>query len=107
MMNPVTDASFETDVLRSDTPVVVDFWAEWCAPCKALDPLLEAISSDLDGRVKIVSMDASENLDTVARYNVRSMPTMILFKNGEPADIRIGAAQSRVGLVKWMESHAD
>jgi len=106
MMNPVTDDTFAAEVLGADIPVVVDFWADWCAPCKALDPLLDDISGQLAGRVKIVTMDASENLDTVARYNVRSMPTILLFKNGEPADMRVGAAQSRVGLIKWMESHA-
>ena len=106
MMNPVSDASSENEVLRADIPVVVDFWAEWCAPCKTLDPLLDQISAELEGRVKIVSMNSEENFETVTRYNVRSMPTIILFKNGEPADIKIGAAQSRVGLLKWMEGHA-
>jgi thioredoxin len=102
----VSDSDFDSEVLESSLPVVVDFWADWCAPCKALDPILDELSDDLAGRVKIVKLDAGSNPGVVARYNVRNMPTMILFKNGEPADMKVGAAQSRVGLMKWMESHA-
>ena len=103
MMAPVTDQTFETEVLQADVPVLVDFWAEWCAPCKVLDPVLNDLSSEMAGQVKIVSMDSAANLDTVTRYNVRSMPTFLLFKDGEPVDMRVGAAQSRAGFIKWIE----
>jgi len=106
VLDPVTDETFDTEVLSADVPVLVDFWAEWCGPCKAIDPMLERVAGDLGGRIKIVSLDSGANFDTVSRYNVRSMPTFILFKNGEPADMRVGAAQSHAGFVKWLESHA-
>lgn len=106
MSAAVTDAEFDHEVLAADQPVLVDFWAEWCPPCKAMDPVLDALAEELAGRFKIVKLDVSENPVTVTRYDVRAMPTMMIFKQGEPADIRIGAAQSRVQLVKWLESHA-
>ena len=102
----VTDASFEAEVLDANVPVLVDFWAEWCGPCKAMDPILDELSQELSGKVKIVKLDVADNPGIVSRYNVRKMPTMIVFKDGEPADMRVGAGQSRVQLTKWLEQFA-
>ncbi|MDR3475421.1 MAG: thioredoxin [Devosia sp.] len=102
----VTDANFDAEVLGASEPVLVDFWAEWCPPCKAMDPILDQLSGELRGRVKIVKLDVADNPAIVSRYNVRAMPTMMIFKGGTPADIRVGAGQSRVQLVKWLETHA-
>ncbi len=102
----VTDSTFDAEVLGATEPVLVDFWAEWCAPCKAMDPILDDLSRELAGKVKIVKIDVAENPGITVRYNVRNMPTMIVFKDGQPADMRVGAGQSRVQLTKWLESHA-
>jgi len=106
MARTVTDADFDAEVLAASEPVLVDFWAEWCPPCKAMDPILDDLSMELGGRVKIVKLDVKTNPATTVRYNVRAMPTMIVFKDGAPADMRVGAGQSRVQLIKWLESHA-
>ncbi|HEY4199368.1 MAG TPA: thioredoxin [Devosiaceae bacterium] len=102
----VNDANFDAEVLAAEEPVLVDFWAEWCPPCKAMDPILDDLSRELAGRVKIVKLDVETNPRIVSRYNVRAMPTMIVFKGGEPTDMKVGAGQSRVQLVKWLEAHA-
>jgi thioredoxin 1 len=99
----VTDASFDAEVLAAGEPVLVDFWAEWCPPCKAMDPILDDLDRELAGKVKIVKIDVEENPATVVRYNVRAMPTMIVFHGGEPVDMKVGAGQSRVQLVKWLD----
>ena len=106
MAKLVSDSDFDAEVLNSSEPVLVDFWAEWCPPCKAMDPILEELSHELAGRVKIVKLDVELNPSTVVRYNVRAMPTMIVFKDGQPADMRIGAGQSRVQLIKWLDQFA-
>ena len=87
----VTDASFDSEVLSSDVPVVVDFTATWCPPCHAIAPFLEEISGELAGRVKIAKLDVDENPEITVRYGVRSMPTLIVFKQGEPTAMQIGA----------------
>lgn len=102
----VTDASFDAEVLAASEPVLVDFWAEWCGPCKAMDPILDELAQELTGKVKIVKLDVADNPSIVTRYNVRNMPTMIIFKDGQPADMRVGAGQSRVQLTKWLEQFA-
>ena len=102
----VNDANFDREVLKSSEPVLVDFWAEWCPPCKAMDPILDVLSGELAGRVKIVKLDVETNPSTVVAYNVRAMPTLMVFKDGEPVDIKIGAGQSRVQLIKWLDAHA-
>ena len=102
----VNDATFDAEVLGARQPVLVDFWAEWCPPCKAMDPILDVLSNELAGRVKIVKLDVETNPSTVVRYNVRAMPTLMIFKDGAPADIKVGAGQSRVQLVKWLERFA-
>lgn len=106
MAAQVTDQSFEAEVLGASEPVLVDFWAEWCPPCKAMDPIMDDLSQELAGKVKIVKLDVETNPSTVVRYNVRAMPTMIIFKDGEPVDMKVGAGQSRVQLVKWLEMFA-
>ena len=98
----ITDDSFQTDVLDSDTPVLVDFWAEWCGPCKMIGPALEEISDELAGKVVIAKINIDENPDAPGKYGVRGIPTMILFKNGEIADTKVGAAP-KSALKGWLE----
>jgi len=106
MTMQVSDANFGEEVLNSKEPVLVDFWAEWCGPCRAISPLLEELSTELAGKVKIVKLNVDENPTTMTKYGVRSIPTMILFKGGEPADMKIGAGTPKAGLSKWLTSHA-
>ena len=101
---PVTDATFTQDVLNAKGPVLVDFWAEWCPPCKAMDPILDDLSAELAGKVKIVKLDVETNPSTVVAYNVRAMPTLIVFKDGVPVDAKVGYGPSRAQLTKWLES---
>ena len=99
----VTDASFRADVLESDTPVLVDFWAEWCGPCKMIAPALEEISEELAGKVNIVKMDIMENTEVPGQIGVQSIPLMVLYKNGEPVAQKLGAAP-KSQLKGWIES---
>jgi thioredoxin 1 len=102
----VSDADFGTEVLGAREPVLVDFWAEWCPPCKAMDPILDDLAVELAGKVKIVKLDVETNPGIVTRYNVRAMPTLMVFRDGQPVDMKVGAGQSRVQLIKWLDSHA-
>ena len=100
---PVTDASFEKDVLKSDMPVVVDFWAEWCGPCKQIGPALEEIAAELKGKVKIAKVNVDDNPNAPSRYGVRGIPTLLVFKNGAVASSKVGAAP-KGALKQWIES---
>lgn len=97
----VSDDTFDTDVLNSSEPVVVDFWAEWCGPCKQIAPYLEEISQELDGKVKIKKMDIDANPNTPMKYGVRAIPTLILFKDGEVASVQTGALP-KGQLASWI-----
>lgn len=99
----VTDLSFKQDVIESDKPVLVDFWAEWCGPCKMIGPALEEISEELADRVTIAKVNIDENPDAPGQYGVRGIPTMILFKNGEASATKVGAAP-KSALKSWIES---
>ncbi|MBN8890134.1 MAG: thioredoxin [Rhodospirillales bacterium 70-18] len=99
---PVTDASFDTDVLKAEGPVLVDFWAEWCGPCKAIGPALEEIGAELKGRVTIAKVNIDDNPMTPNTYNVRGIPTLILFKDGKPVDTMVGA-RPKSALKQWVE----
>lgn len=106
MAQHVTDADFAAEVLGADRPVLVDFWAEWCPPCIAMAPTIDALADELAATFKIVKLDVDSNPGITVQYNVRSMPTLIVFKDGQPVDLKVGAGQSRVQLIKWLESHA-
>ena len=102
MTKTVTDASFQNDVLGSDKPVLVDFWAEWCGPCRMIAPALEEMSVELQERVTIAKLNIDDNPDAPARYGVRGIPTMILFKDGKVAATKVGAAP-KTQLQSWLE----
>ena len=99
----VSDSTFETEVLQSKEPVVVDFWAEWCGPCKMIAPALEEIQTALGSKVKIVKLNVDENPNTAQKYGIMSIPTLMLFKNGELASRQVGAAP-RQKLEQWITS---
>ena len=100
---PVTDQNFETEVLQGPVPVVVDFWAEWCGPCKFVAPVLDELAVEYDGRVKVTKLNVDENPSMSARFQVRSIPTILFFKDGEMVDQVIGAA-SKAYLKKRFEA---
>jgi thioredoxin 1 len=97
----VTDDSFDADVLKATGPVVVDFWAEWCGPCKMIAPALEEISVSLGEKVKIVKLNVDENPGVAAKYGIMSIPTLMIFKNGEMASRQVGAAPKQK-LEQWV-----
>ncbi len=99
----ITDQSFADDVINAAGPVLVDFWAEWCGPCKMIGPSLEEISDELAGKVTIAKINIDENPDAPTRFGVRGIPTMILFKDGAPAATKVGAAP-KSALKGWLES---
>ncbi len=89
----VSDATFDAEVIQSDMPVLVDFWAPWCGPCKAIGPILETISKDFEGRLKIVKCNVDDNPSTPSNYGIRAIPTLILFKNGEKVEQIVGMVE--------------
>ncbi len=98
----VTDATFDAEVRQSDIPVVVDFWAEWCGPCKQIGPALEELSEEMDGKVKIVKVNVDENPNSPAQMGVRGIPALFVFKNGEVVSNRAGAAP-KATLQNWID----
>ena len=101
MVDKTTDATFDQDVLKASEPVVVDFWAEWCGPCRMIAPALEEIAGTMNGKVKIVKLNVDENPATAAKYGIMSIPTLMLFKNGELASRQVGAAPKQK-LEQWI-----
>ena len=90
-VNHVSDNSFDQDVLKSDVPVLVDYWAEWCGPCKMIAPILDEVSRDYDGRVQVAKLNVDDNQEVAAKYGIRGIPTLMLFKDGQLAATKVGA----------------
>ncbi|PYV29664.1 MAG: thioredoxin [Acidobacteria bacterium] len=99
-----TDQNFEEEVLKSDRPVLVDFWAEWCGPCRMVAPAVEAIAQEYDGRAKIGKLNVDENQSVMGRYNIRSIPTLLIFKNGQIQEQIVGAT-SKDRIAKLLQKH--
>ena len=100
----VTDDTFDADVLKSDKPVLVDFWAEWCGPCKMIAPILDEGSKDYDGRLQVAKMNVDENSQVPAKFGIRGIPTLMLFKGGELAATKVGAL-SKAQLTAFLDGH--
>jgi thioredoxin 1 len=100
----VSDSSFETDVVRSSTPVLVDYWADWCGPCKMIAPILEEVDKDYAGRLQVAKVDVDANQEVAAKFSVRGIPTLMLFKNGVPVATKVGAL-SKSQLTAFLDSH--
>ena len=99
-----SDAAFERDVLKADQPVLLDFWAEWCGPCKMIAPILDAIADEYQGRLRVVKLNIDENPQTPPKYNVRGIPTLLLFRGGSVAAQQVGAV-SKAQLQNFIDSH--
>jgi len=100
----VTQDNFTTEVLQSDTPVLVDFWAEWCGPCKMIAPLVDQIATEYTGKIKVGKLDADEHQDVLMRYGIMSIPTLILFKGGEPV-VRVTGFRPKEQIVSQLKPH--
>jgi len=98
---PISDQSFDSDVLKAEGPVLVDFWAEWCGPCKQIAPSLEEISKEMAGKITVTKINIDENPETPTKYGVRGIPTLMLFKDGQVAATKVGALP-KSKLVEWI-----
>ena len=99
----VSDADFDNEVLKSEEPVMVDFWAEWCGPCKALSPIVDEVASEVAGKMKVVKINIDENPNAPTKYGVRGIPTLMVFKGGELVDTKVGG-MSKTQLDEWLSS---
>ena len=104
LIKHVTDASFQGDVLQADKPVLVDYWAEWCGPCKMIAPILDDLAKDYDGRVQIAKMNVDENREVPAQFGIRGIPTLMLFKGGELVATKVGA-MPKAQLSAFLDGH--
>ena len=104
LIKHTSDASFDVDVLGADMPVLVDYWAEWCGPCKMIAPILDEVSKDYDGRLKIAKMNVDENRDVPAKFGIRGIPTLMLFKDGKLAATKVGAL-NKAQLTAFIDGH--
>jgi thioredoxin len=103
-MTPLSDATFDEEILGSAEPVLVDFWAEWCGPCKAIEPVLEEIAQENEGRLRVTKLNVDDNLEIVRRFDVMSVPTLILFKEGSP-QLRLVGAKGKQQLLQEISRH--
>ncbi len=104
LIKHVSDATFDADVLKSDKPVLVDYWAEWCGPCKMIAPILDEVSKDYDGRVQIAKMNVDENRDIPAKMGIRGIPTLMIFKGGQLTATKVGAL-SKAQLTAFLDGN--